>query len=139
MQGDSRYVGYDPWKIFPLLTWSLKIQAARSYEMSLTIYESTCLHVTEDMKLQCFRNYPFQKRNYIQLKCINYTCLLESLFLAGFQAYSSSETQTLSVSETSIPLYDLCDYKFYDFMVRFKLELKFDCNVIFILLFVLHR
>lgn len=79
IHGHSRHALYDPLKIFSLFTCTLKIQAARSSEMSLTIYQSTCLRMTEDMNLQSFRNYPFQKRNYIQWKCVNYTCLLESL------------------------------------------------------------
>jgi hypothetical protein len=70
---------YDPLKNFSLFTCTLKIQAAHSSKMSLTIYQSTCLCMTEDMNLQSSRNYPFQKRNSLQLKCFNYTCLLESL------------------------------------------------------------
>jgi hypothetical protein len=107
---DSSHVGYDLLKIFPLFTWILKIKAARSTEMSLTIYQSTCLRITEDINLQSYRIYPFQKRNYMQLKCVTYICLLESLcFSQDCLACSSSETQNLSISETNTLSHDLCD------------------------------
>jgi hypothetical protein len=109
--GDSRHVVYNLLKIFPWFTWTLKIRAARFSELSLTIYEPTWLHITEDMNLQGYINCSFPKRSYIQLKCVNYTFLLEG-------SCPSQDCRPITVQIPTPCLlkntssYDLCDYDY---------------------------
>jgi hypothetical protein len=48
------------------------------------------------------------------------------VFLEELPDYSNLETQNLSISGNIIPIYDLCDYTFYDFLVHFKLRVQIE-------------